>query len=111
MDIEFVVIHEILKNEKNTGANLALSGDFAEHSNEKIKNIIFSLESSFSKKTLRRAKFSDDGFKSYIHEFEKIKFLELSKILTEKLKDGLQNIPAAKGGYLIFCNYKKTQIF
>ncbi|MDD2864282.1 MAG: nucleoid-associated protein [Methylococcales bacterium] len=111
MKIEFVAIHEINKKEKETTANLALSDSFVDHTNEDIQNIIRSLDLSFSKKTLRRAKFSDDGFKSHIVNLEKTTFLAVSKNLMGKLKDGLQNIPAAKGGYLIFCNYTTTKNF
>ena len=77
--------------------------------NNQIKDIISSLDASFSKKTLRRAKFSKDGFKSVILDFNNIDLVGSSKNLAVKLKDGIQNVPAAKGGYLIFCQYVTTR--
>lgn len=109
MIIESVVIHEIIKAEKAT--TLFLSDSAVDHNDEQIQAMISTLDSSFSKKTLRRAKFSDDGFRATIKDFTKIDLLRESKSLTNKLKESVQNIPAAKGGYLIFCTFKNSKSF
>ena len=111
MDIKSVVIHEIKKQETVTGAELFLTTSELDKNNADVKSIISSLDESFSKKTIRRAKFSDDGFKSAITDFENINLIAVSAALAKKLKDGIQNIPAAKGGYLVFCTYKSTRMF
>lgn len=111
MNIESVIIHEIIKNEKVTEATLFLSDSIVDHTDKQIQEMIKSLDLSFSKKTLRRAKFSEDGFKKIIGDFKQIDLLDKSKELTKTLKDGVQNIPAAKGGYLIFCKYTNNKNF
>ena len=111
MDIKSVVVHEIIKVEKKTGATHFLSDIALDHTNEQIKEMIVSLESSFSKKTLKRAKFNETGFKAQIADFKKIQLLEQSKLLTLELEKGIQNIPAAKGGYLVFCEYMNVKNF
>lgn len=108
MNIQTVVIHEIKKREAETNADVFLTDEVLDSANPRIVNIVSSLDASFSKKTLRRAKFSDDGFKTVISDFENIDLVDSSRKLVEKLKDGIQNIPAAKGGYLVFCQYMKT---
>jgi nucleoid-associated protein len=46
-----------------------------------------------------------------IPDFSNIDLISHSQALAEKLKTGIQNIPAAKGGYLVFCTYKSTRTF
>lgn len=111
MDVKSVVIHEIKKQESATGAELFLTKKELEKTNAKVIGIISKLDESFSKKTIRRAKFANAGFKSAIADFQKLNLVADSAILAEKLKDGIQNIPAAKGGYLVFCTYKTTRTF
>jgi nucleoid-associated protein len=111
MEIKSVVIHEVKKKEKVTEANLFLTNSALDNGNENVRTIITSLDAAFSKKTIRRAKFSSDGFKSVISDFSSIDLIPHSKALAEKLKTGIQNIPAAKGGYLVFCIYKSTRTF
>ena len=108
MNIRTVVIHEIKKRETETGADIFLTNEALDSNDPQIVDIISSLDASFSRKTLRRAKFSDDGFKTVISDFNNIDLVDSSRKLVEKLKDGIQNIPAAKGGYLVFCQYTRT---
>lgn len=111
MNIHSVAIHEIVKGDQSTGASLFLTNNYLESSNENVATIITTLDASFSNKTIRRAKFSEDGFKQTIENFNNFDLLSCSRALTEKLKDGIQNIPAAKGGYLVFCKYYSTRTF
>jgi len=111
MELKSVVIHEIKKQEAVTGAELFLTHNELDKTNEKVIEIISKLDESFSKKTIRRAKFANDGFKSVIADFGNINLITVSSALAQKLKDGIQNIPAAKGGYLVFCTYKSTRMF
>ena len=95
MNIQAVVIHEIKKGEGGTSADIFLTNEALDAGNNQIREIISSLDASFSKKTLRRAKFSNDGFKSVISDFNNIDLVRSSKKLAVKLKDGIQNVPAA----------------
>lgn len=111
MNIKSVVVHEIKKVEKTTVAEITLTDKALDHTDAKIINIVTKLDESFGKKTLKRAKFSDDGFKKSIPDFSAFDLLEKSKELTTSLKVNIQNIPAAKGGYLLFCEYVSTKNF
>lgn len=111
MNIKSVVVHEIKKAEKATGAEIILTDKALDHTDAKIIDIVTKLDESFGKKTLKRAKFNDDGFKKTIPDFSAINLLKKSKELTTNLKANIQNIPAAKGGYLLFCEYESTKKF
>ena len=111
MNIQAVVIHEIKKGEGRTSADIFLTNEALDANNKQIEDIISSLDASFSKKILRRAKFSNDGFKSVISDFNNIDLVGSSKNLAVKLKDGIQNVSAAKGGYLVFCQYMTARSY
>ena len=109
ISIQTVVIHEIKKREGQTTASTFLIDEALDSSNAQIIRLVSTLDDSFLGKTLRRAKFSDDGFKNTITDFNHISLVESSQKLTEKLKDGIQNISAAKGGYLVFSRYRRIR--
>lgn len=114
--LKSVVIHELIKTEKDELApslcKADLSDEILDVTHEKLIDIVKKLEANFLKKTLIRAKFSDqDGFNKAITNFKEIDVLSASKQLTNKLKDQIQNVHAAKGGYLVFVEYKTNNNF
>lgn len=111
MQVNSLIIHEVIKEANSTGATVYLSEETLDISDENIQNIVISLENSFNKKTLRRAKFSEDGFKSKIDNFTNYDLVEVSKELTTTLKENIQNISASKGGYLVFAEYENNHSF
>lgn len=111
MQIKSLIIHEVIKEASSTTATVYLSEETLDVSDENIQNIVISLENSFNKKTLRRAKLSEDGFKAKIDDFANYDLIEVSKDLTTTLKDNIQNIAAAKGGYLVFAEYENNHSF
>lgn len=111
MKIKSVVVHEIKKAEKTTVAEIVLTDQALNHRDAMIIDIVTKLDESFGKKTPKRAKFNEDGFKKTITDFSAIDLLEKSRELTTNLKTNIQNIAAAKGGYLLFCEYETTKKF
>lgn len=111
MQINSLIIHEVIKEANSTGATVYLSEETLDITDDNIQNIVISLENSFNKKTLRRAKFSENGFKSKIDDFTGYNLVEVSKELTTSLKDNIQNISASKGGYLVFAEYENNHSF
>lgn len=111
MTLKSIVIHEILKDPKITVASVYLSNEILDITNNSIIKIVHSLEESFGRKTLKRAKFSEDGFHAEIPNFESYDILTISKALTTKLKNNIQGISPAKGGYLVFAEYSNNQDF
>ncbi len=112
MQINSLIIHEIRKEANTTNsATLYLSNSLLDVSNQNVIKIVTSLEDSFSRKTLKRAKFSEDGFKEEFQDFRSIDIMNFSDVLTRKLKNKIDSISPAKGGYLVFTKYTTTQDF
>lgn len=112
MQLSSVIIHEIRKEANTTNtATLYLSNSLLDVNNEYVLKIVKSLEESFSRKTVKRAKFSEDGFKEDFQDFTDIDIMNFSNILTTKLKNNINGISQAKGGYLVFAKYTTTQDF
>lgn len=112
MQLNSVIIHEIRKEANTTNtATLYLSNSILDINNENVLKIVTSLEESFSRKTLKRAKFSEDGFKEDFQNFRNIDIMNFSNVLTTKLKNNINGISQAKGGYLVFARYTTTQDF
>lgn len=109
VQIKAVIIHEIAKKEGETDADLTLTDKVLDGENLQIRKIVSSLDASFSKRSPSRARFSNDGFKSEIPDFEKIDLIKSSKNLSRSFKVGIQNVHSAKGGYLVFCQYKTAR--
>ncbi|KFN40860.1 MAG: hypothetical protein JU82_00325 [Sulfuricurvum sp. MLSB] len=112
MTLKSIVIHEITKEAGSTNsASIYLSNDTLDVTNENVKRIVNSLEESFARKTVKRAKFADGGFQDRVESFESFEILSLSRNLTENLKDRIDGISAAKGGYLVFAEYASNHDF
>lgn len=109
MKIESIVIHEIEKKDGSTGAEAYITDECLD--NDAYTNIVEKLDRSFLNKTLKRAKFSEEGFKSVIKNFSNFSLLDVSKSLTKKLKNEIKNVAPAKGGYLVFCRYTVSDEF
>ena len=112
MELKSIIIHEIKKDAgviNNT--EVYKTTDVLDENNDSVKKIMNSLEESFSKKTLKRAKFSEDGFKSKITNFSSIDIADASSILIDDLKSRINGVSQAKGGYLIFSEYSTNQDF
>ena len=111
MIIKSVVIHEVIKKSKSTEADVYISEELLDVNDSKIKRIVSLLDESFSKRSLRRSRFSEDGFKEDIDSFKNYSILDISRKLTRKLKNNIKGIPQAKGGYLIFTEFESRNNF
>lgn len=112
MVIESAIIHEIKKEvDIINETRLILSNELLDISNQVIIDLLQSLEQSFSKKTISRAKFSDEGFRETIQNINNLDMIGDTKHLTQRLRDRIDSIVKAKGGYLLFAKYRTTQDF
>lgn len=112
MNIKNVVIHEIIKNDREISADIYLTDELLNPAEPQLVDLISKLDKSFAEKTVRRAVFCQSGaFRTTIGDFSRIDLVLSSRILSQALKDRIENIAAAKGGYLIFCEYKTTRNF
>ena len=111
MTINSIVIHEVIKEANTTDAEVYLSEELLDITNPHITKIVATLEDSFRKKTLKRAKFSPEGFQEEVADFTNYDLIEISKALTTKLKNNIQGISPSKGGYLIFTEFENNHNF
>ena len=111
MTINSIVIHEVIKEANTTDAEVYLSEELLDITNPHITKIVATLEDSFRKKTLKRAKFSAEGFQEEVDDFTNYDLIEISKALTTKLKNNIQGISPSKGGYLIFTEFENNHNF
>ena len=111
MIINSIVIHEVIKEANTTDADVYLSDELLDITNPHINKIVTTLEDSFRKKTLKRAKFSTEGFQEEVDDFTNYDLIEISKSLTRKLKNNIQGISPSKGGYLIFTEFENNHNF
>lgn len=112
LKITNLIIHEI-KKEENTKKEdvVSILSDTETVINDKSTSLLKSLNESFSKRSPKRGKLSSNGFKESISDFQNIKLVPESKILVNRLKDKIQEINFAKGGYLVFCQYSVIDNF
>jgi len=112
MILNSIIIHQIKKETGTTNnSEVYKTTSVLDKNNASVKKIINSLEESFSKKTLKRSKFSEDGFKNKINNFNNINIIDSSSTLIDDLQSKINNIPQAKGGYLVFAEYTTNQDF
>lgn len=104
-----LVVHHIEKQGDETGAEVSLSKDYVDISN--YGTFIRNLDNVFVKKSPKMAKFSENGFSKSIADFNSFDLIKESSSLSEKLKDQIFNVVAAKGGYILFCKYKVKDEF
>lgn len=112
MEINDIVIHELIKDQ-NTESN-DVEVNLSEHSvtlDEKTTELLQSLNDSFDKRSPKRGKLADNGFKEIITDFNNIDLVNNSQALTKQLKEQIKNVTLAKGGYLLFCKYAVNNSF
>ncbi len=111
MEVYNLVVHEVIKKVNETGANNHLSQKYFCIDQEAV-NFVESLEKSFIKKTLKRARLSTDSkFKAILENAGGYDLLKSSSDLTVELKNKILNVQAAKGGYLVFAEYENKHKF
>lgn len=113
MEITKLVIHELIKNAGTTTATVVPSDNLLSNTDRLSLELIERLNGSYSKEGPLYAVFGDDKANQFPRLFDKYfisrndnSFLEFSKIALENLKEQIKNIPQAKGGYFVFCEYK-----
>lgn len=109
LTIKQVIINKINKTQGGDPTTF-IPEPILDSSNEKLVAVIQSLDDAFNKKTEKRAKFSDDGFKKSVHFLSESNFYDFTAEQTERLKD-LVSGTTATGGYIIFCLCKRKHEF
>lgn len=114
ISVNYIVIHELVKEPTKLKANVYASNELLNIDDQAI-SLLETLDSRYSssKQIIRHGKFSDDKSKHFPKEFRKYidnaseaSFLEMTKLTLQNLRDLVEVISAAKGGYFVFSQYK-----
>lgn len=113
MKINRVVIHELSKIQGKTGAKLSKSLSLLDITQEIVITLVTELNKRYRKRNEKQGIFDDENpstFHDMFRVFEKEQndknFIEFSIKSAENLKDMIQGITPAKGGYLVFAHYE-----
>lgn len=117
MQLEKIVIHEIEKKPKETGATLNLSKNCLKVSS-KSENLAERLLNSFNEEGPQYAIFDEESGStfqsSYNNYLDSLKddacFLSFTVEVTTALKEQISSVILAKGGFLVFIWYKYNSI-
>ena len=117
MNLQKLVIHEIQKEAQSTGAALFLSEqvqDVSESRPQRLHEKLAAALSTGNSKVDYAVFLESEEFPFRLHQYLESEqteddFIEFSRVVTSNLKDQIMNIPAAKGGYLIFSDYVSQQ--
>lgn len=113
MEVKKIVIHELIKEQNKKEAHAFLSNSVLQISTETI-DLVEKLDKSFKKDYITYALFNyEEGtnfpnlFQAY-NQSEKTNdlFISFTKSALLKLKDVIQGVIFAKGGYLVFTEYE-----
>ncbi len=115
MDVNYIVVHELIKEHQVAGAKLVTSSSALPINDQTIK-LIDSLNKSFQKSSILNAVFSQDKdqqeyvfpseFRKYQTSCNEIALIDFSKRVSEDLRVRMDSITASKGGFLVFADYK-----
>lgn len=118
MEVKRVIIHEIYKPQGQTGAKLSKSLSLMDHNNDDVKRLIIELNKRYRKRKERHGIFDKDNptkFHGCYNDYHKSNsddtFIQFSHESAENLRERIEGIGAAKGGYLVFSQltlYLKT---
>jgi nucleoid-associated protein YejK len=117
MNIKRLVIHEIRKAAQSVGAELFLSEQVQDIELERPQKLCEKLTAAFlvdknkvDYAVCRKGESFPNHLKSYLDSERGDKeFLDFTGSTLTQLKDQVMNIPAAKGGYLVFAEYLSQQ--
>jgi len=112
MQIHRVIIHELNKPIGKAQAKLSISKSLMDAGNEDVINLVTELNKRYRRRDEKQGVFDDknptvfhDVFKKYEKEKTDDNFIEFSITSAENLRDRIEGIGAAKGGYLVFTQF------
>jgi nucleoid-associated protein len=114
--VNHMIIHELAKEQMKSEAEVYASAELSTIDKQSISllEILINRYSS-GKENIRYGKFSDDENKSFPREFRvyvnapsEESFLNMTTTTLQNLKEIVKNIPASKGGYFIFADYRSN---
>lgn len=108
-----VVIHEVIKQDKTNVATLDLSSTLADNEDKVFAELVARVNETFgTTPTLKNSQFDDDAdtvfstlLKAYVANPSNDNFYSFSVRSIEKLRESIQKVPWATGGFYCFSDY------
>jgi nucleoid-associated protein len=112
MEVQHVVVHYLIKNEKELKAEIDLSRNLLKL-DEMSLHLVEQLDASYKRKVITYAVFDEaDGkvfpreFQNYVDCAEPDAFLQFSRAAAVDLVKRIEKISLAKGGFLVYARYR-----
>lgn len=118
MNIHQVIIHELQKYGGKTGAKLRSSNSIMDSSNVEVINLITELNNRYRHRNENYGVFDDQNQTRFHSEFRQFfdtrsdeAFIDFTKNVANDLREKVDTVAPAKGGYLVFANYSDQRDF
>jgi nucleoid-associated protein YejK len=114
MRVHKVIVHELYKPKGSSGAKLSKSLNLMDHTHLDVINMVTELNNRYRKRSEKQGIFDSENPTIFHQSFEiffsdttkEDTFISFSHDSAENLKDKIEGIGAAKGGYLIYAHYE-----
>lgn len=111
--INRIIVHELEKEATKTSAKLNLFDSLVDEKDTRILHLVDELNNRYRENNQKYGVFNDEDpsdfhneFKTYYERDSNKSFISFTKESSRSLKDRIENIAAAKGGFLVFVDYK-----
>ena len=119
MKLHQVIIHELQKQGGKTGAKLRSSNGLMNSDHSEVINLITELNNRYKNRNENYGIFDEQNRTRFHDEFEQYfndkasneRFIEFTKRVSNDLKEKVDTVAPAKGGYLIFASYTEKREF
>jgi nucleoid-associated protein len=119
MKIHYAIIHELQKSQNATGAKIIPSEETLDISEEKVIRLITELNNRYLKRNQKYGMFDANNptrfhgeFKDYMKGItNESLFIQFSKNTANDLKEKIETIAPAKGGFLVYTYYENYGSF
>lgn len=112
MEIYKIIIHEVYKAQGSVGAVIRKSKSLLDVTNSDVIKLLNELDNKYKKRSNRSGLFDNESptvFHEYYNSFHSDpsddKFIVFSQKAAENLRDRIDALGPAKGGYLVFAHY------
>ena len=118
MRVDKVIIHELHKPLGTSGAKLSKSKTLMDNNHADVVELISELNKRYRKRDEKQGVFDKDNqtrfhtsFSDFFSSIGDDKFIEFSHIASENLRERIEGIGAAKGGYLVYSLYFDHRLY
>lgn len=112
MNVDKIIVHQLIKNESEQRASVDISRDLLDI-NELSVNLVQKLDASYKKTQITYAFFDTENrnifpeeFQNYIEDGSDVSFIQFSQNAMSNLRDKVEGISPAKGGFIVFSQYE-----